>query len=139
MSPLEKVLFETEIPVRITDLNYGNHLGNDSLVSILHEARMHFLNNIDASELDFFGVSLIMSDLAVEYKGEAFYGDTLNIKMEVGSVHKVGFDLFYEFHNKEKLLARAKTGMICFDYSKRKVQQLPGSFIRKVQQLSAND
>ncbi|WP_255669390.1 hypothetical protein [Myroides oncorhynchi] len=31
-------IFETKIPVRITDLNYGNHLGNDKLLSISHAA-----------------------------------------------------------------------------------------------------
>ena len=35
--------FRTEIPVRITDLNYGGHLGNDALLGLLHEARVHFL------------------------------------------------------------------------------------------------
>lgn len=32
--------FEATVPVRVTDLNYGNHLGNDALLSIMHEARM---------------------------------------------------------------------------------------------------
>ena len=26
------------IPVRITDINYGNHVGNNSMVEIIHEA-----------------------------------------------------------------------------------------------------
>ena len=39
----ETYLFSTEIPVRITDLNYGNHLGNDAILSLLHEARVRFL------------------------------------------------------------------------------------------------
>ena len=33
------------IPVRITDLNYGNHVGNDAFVSIIHEARMKWLHS----------------------------------------------------------------------------------------------
>jgi len=33
-------LTEIHIPVRITDINYGNHVGNDAFVSIIHEARM---------------------------------------------------------------------------------------------------
>ena len=36
-------LFSTEIPIRISDINYGGHLGNDAVLSIVHEARIQFL------------------------------------------------------------------------------------------------
>jgi acyl-CoA thioester hydrolase len=36
----ESWTFRTDIPIRITDINYGNHMGNDSFLGILHEARM---------------------------------------------------------------------------------------------------
>ena len=36
----EQFMGSFQVPVRITDINYGNHLGNDAFVSILHEARM---------------------------------------------------------------------------------------------------
>jgi len=36
----DKFIYKTEIPIRITDINYGGHLGNDSLLSIIHEARV---------------------------------------------------------------------------------------------------
>ena len=35
--------FQTTIPIRITDVNYGGHVGNDSILSILHEIRIQFL------------------------------------------------------------------------------------------------
>jgi acyl-CoA thioester hydrolase len=37
------LIFSTKINVRISDINYGNHVGNDSFVSILHEARVQWL------------------------------------------------------------------------------------------------
>ncbi len=47
----EKFIYKTEIPVRITDINYGGHLGNDSLLSIIHEARVRFLKHLEYSEV----------------------------------------------------------------------------------------
>ena len=41
--------FITEIPVRITDLNYGGHVGNDTVLSIIHESRMQWLASIGFS------------------------------------------------------------------------------------------
>ena len=46
------------IPVRITDVNYGNHVGNDSMVSIIHEARMQFLKKYGFSEMNAGGTAL---------------------------------------------------------------------------------
>jgi acyl-CoA thioesterase FadM len=121
--------FATEIPVRITDLNYGGHLGNDALLSILHEARVHFLRSLGL-ESDYDPVSklgLIMVDVAMEYKGEAFHGDVLRIDVAAADVNKYGFDVVYHVHKAGKEVARAKTGMLCFDYNTHKLRQLPES------------
>jgi acyl-CoA thioester hydrolase len=120
--------FRTQIPVRITDLNYGGHLGNDALLGILHEARVHFLRSL-GMESDYDPVSklgLIMVDVAVEYKGEAFHGDVLQFDIAAADPNKYGFDVVYHVHNQEgKEIARAKTGMLCFDYNVRKLRLLP--------------
>ncbi len=42
--------FTTRIPIRITDINYGGHAGNDSMLSIIHEARVQFLKHYDFEE-----------------------------------------------------------------------------------------
>lgn len=125
LTPPEKILFSTKIPVRITDLNYGNHLGNDALVSILHEARVQWLKSAGFSELDAGGTGLIMTDLAVEYKAEAFYGDELSVAIGVADISKMSFDLYYTITNQQdRLVAKAKTGIVCYDYGKKKVAEI---------------
>ena len=64
----EKIIGSVTIPVRITDINYGNHVGNDSFVSIIHEARVQWLSQYGFSELNIAGTSLIMSDLVIEFR-----------------------------------------------------------------------
>jgi len=123
----EKLPFHTTIPVRITDLNYGNHLGNHALLGLIHEARVQYLASMGATELSFFGVSLIMSDVAIEYKGEAFYGDALSFEVGTTEIGRAGFEIYYRVTKDEgsTLIAQAKTGMICFNYETRKVLPLP--------------
>ena len=48
----EKFIFSTEIPLRISDINYGGHLGNDAVLSIAHEARIRFFNKHGFKEID---------------------------------------------------------------------------------------
>jgi acyl-CoA thioester hydrolase len=122
----EKMLAVAKLPVRITDINYGNHLGNDALVSFLHESRVQWLTSLTYSELNINGVGLIMSDLCVEYKGESFYGDHLSISLYAGEVTRVSFELYYTIINQEnKLIAKAKTGMVCYNYELKKVVAIP--------------
>ena len=127
-----KIKFTTTIPVRITDINYGNHVGNDSLVSIIHEARVKWLVTNNYTELNVAGASLIMADLAVEYKGESFYGDVLTINIFIGEITTLGFEIFYEIITKRDnhtiLIAKAKTGLVCYDYNERKVTAIPSEF-----------
>ena len=128
----ENKIFSAEIPVRITDINYGNHVGNDAMVSLLHEARMKWLASLNYTELNIENAALIMADLAVEYKAESFYGDLLLIDIFIGEINKVSFELFYEISTfrKEKkiLISRAKTGLVCFNYEAKKVINIPEKF-----------
>jgi acyl-CoA thioester hydrolase len=118
--------FQTELPIRITDLNYGGHLGNDALLSLLHEVRVQFLKQHGYSEMDFGGAGLIMADVGIVYKGEGFYGDTLTVQVQATEFNKYGFDLVYMLTNQDgKEIAQAKTGMLCFDYTARKLRGVP--------------
>jgi YbgC/YbaW family acyl-CoA thioester hydrolase len=129
--PVHKI-FTANIPVRITDINYGNHVGNDALVSIVHEARVQWLAQNNYTELNVGGAALIMADLAIEYKAESFYGDTLTVAISIGEITKISFEIFYEItiarNDKKILIANAKTGMVCFDYEARKVTSIPEAF-----------
>jgi YbgC/YbaW family acyl-CoA thioester hydrolase len=121
--------FSTNIKIRITDLNYGGHVGNDSFLSLIHEARQRFLNYFGYSELKFENVSLIMADAAIEFKKELNYGDEVKISVAVSGIDKFGLDIFYkiEIITNEKLIlaGKAKTGMLCYDYENKKLVSVP--------------
>ena len=125
--------FSTKIPIRITDLNYGGHVGNDTILSIIHEARMQFLKSLGYSELEMEGVSLIMSDVAIEFRAEVFYGDIITAKVQAGEVSRAGFELLYRLEKEEnKLVTLARTGMVCFNYTQRKVSPIPEAALLKL-------
>lgn len=127
LKPLNKYPFTSELAVRITDLNYGGHLGNDRLLALVHEARVAFLAHYGFSEINCGGVSLILADTAVVYQGEAFAGDRLLFDVAAGEPSKKGFRIFYRVTRKEDNapIALVENGMVCFDYHSRKIQALP--------------
>jgi acyl-CoA thioester hydrolase len=120
--------FSCTIPIRITDINYGGHLGNDTVLTIIHEARMQFLQSHGYKELELEGVGMIMADAAIEFKNEIFYGDQITVWVKAINFSRFGFDLMYKLEKSEAhslLVAVAKTGMVCYDYSKKKITSLP--------------
>jgi acyl-CoA thioester hydrolase len=128
--------FSTSFDVRITDLNYGAHVGNDKVLSFLHEARVRFLQSLGYSELNIEGVGLIMADAALIFKNEMYYGDELLISIHPIEFSRVGFDLVYKIEKKPEqaliLVAIAKTAMVCYDYSMKKVVGLPERAMAKL-------
>lgn len=121
--------FTTSIPIRITDINYGGHAGNDSMLSIIHEARIQFLKHHGYEEKSIAGIGLIMGDVVIEFKKELFYGDTVDIAVTASGFERVSFDIFYrldaERNGKVITVATAKTGMVCFDYTTKKIASIP--------------
>ena len=134
----EKVIFSTSIPVRISDINYGGHVGNDSVLNIAHEARIRFLNSLGYSETDIEGMSIIMTDAVINYKNQGYYGDILKIDVSANDIKNNGFDLYYKMTNEKTgiEIARVKTGIAFFDYTQRKTVRIPEAFKNRVEEIS---
>ncbi|MFT4523090.1 MAG: acyl-CoA thioester hydrolase [Bacteroidia bacterium] len=130
IQPITNEVFTTSLTIRVTDLNYGNHLANQNVLVFAHEARIDFLASLGVNELDFYGVSLIQGDAAVVFKSEGFLKDKIEITIGVEEVGNSSFDLVYFMFNytTQKPLALVKTGLVCFDYSERKVRPIPKIF-----------
>jgi acyl-CoA thioester hydrolase len=132
--PADNPLFTASIPVRVGDLNYANHVGNDSVLSVIHEARMQWLRCQGYDEMNAGGNSLIMADVMIAYKGESFYGDTLLVRIYADEITDRSFDLLYQISTVRNGMrcdiADAKTGMVCFDYESRKIVSIQSGLKR---------
>lgn len=134
----EHFQFSTFIPIRITDLNYGNHVGNDAILTLVHEARVQYLHSMGYSEMNVEGTSLIMGDAGIEFKKELLYGQKIEVQVTADNFSRVSFDLYYKIliHTEQsaEIAALIKTGMICFDYNNKKVTALPAAALAKMKQ-----
>ncbi len=122
--------------IRVTDLNYGGHVGNDTILSLLQEARQQFLQSKGYAELEVESYGLIMADAMIEYKKELNHRDKIKIAVTAADFDKLGFDLYYQvliINNGEEVLAvRAKTGMMLYDYDAKKKVSLTDEIISKL-------
>ena len=122
--------FSTRLDTRISDINYGQHVGHDTLISLLHEARFRYFKSLGLDEGNIDGVSVTMSDLAVMYRSQVFYGTRLDIALAAGDFNKYGCDFFYRVTRADdnELVLEAKTGLVFFDYAAGKVVPMPRLF-----------
>jgi len=130
----EPIIFSTTYTVRITDINYGGHVGNDSILAIVHDARVQFLSSLGLSELDVgSATALIMTQAQITYLGESFHGDVLQIELGVDEVTSRSFELIFCITNTAngKDIARARTAMLGFNYTTKKVSALSATFLSK--------
>lgn len=123
-------LHTTDIPIRVTDLNYGNHLAHDRLVSILHEARVRFFRAFGFEERNTEGRGILLVDLAVTYHREAFYGQTLRVEVAIGEAATRGCELLYRVTDAAngETVALAKTGIVFIEPASRRVVSIPPAF-----------
>ena len=127
--------FKTQLTVRVTDINYGGHLGNDSFYSFFHEVRIRYFRELGLSEGDIGeGVSLTQSEGHIEYKAEAFLGDVLLATVFIDQITRTRFRINYEFFRQSdgKLIGTGYAVLAAFDYNVRKPQKLPDSFVEKI-------
>lgn len=130
----ERFIFTTELPIYIGHINYGGHLDNALLLTLVSEARVRFFQNLGYTELDVEGLGMIMVDAAVQYRSEAFQGEVMRLEITPQDVHGKGFDLVWRMGDKAsgREVARGKSGMLFFDYQQRKVQAVPEGFLRQL-------
>lgn len=135
----EQFHFTTQISIRISDINYGGHAGNDTILSLAHEARVQFLKKAGYGELDIEGIGLIITDAAIEYKSELFHGEIVLVSVKATNFSKAAFDIFYKLEkengSERKLVAKIKTGMLGYDYSKKKIVAIPENALKKIESL----
>ena len=129
----ERFSFSTEIPIYINHINYGNHLDNSALISLVSEARVRFFKALGYTELDVEGCGIVVADVAAQYKSEAFHGEVLVFEMAADDFNKYGCDLVWRISDKASCreVARGKTGVMFFDYTARKAALVPPAFAAK--------
>lgn len=130
--PEDQFCYSTHLTVRVTDINAANHLGNDSMISMISEARARFLFDFgirEAAEAD----GIIVTDLATMYRAESHARDQLLFEVGVMDFNRYGGDIIFRITRPADgtLIALAKSGFVFFDYRLGKVAEMPADFRAK--------
>ncbi|MDZ7809258.1 MAG: thioesterase family protein [Arhodomonas sp.] len=129
----ERMPFTHRLTVRVTDLNFGGHMGNEMVLVYAQEARAAFLSHHGYSESNVEGLGIIVADAVVMYRAEAFADDPLDIRVGLDGFNRYGCDIYDHLLHADRghEVARAKTGIVFFDYGERRIARAPGAFVQR--------
>lgn len=127
--------FSTALPIYVNHINAAGHLDNALLLTLVTEARARFFQSLGYQELDVEGVGIVLADAALQYKSEAFHGETMVVSMTAADFNKYGCDLMWKMEDQAsgREIARGKSGIVFFDYGTRRIAPVPDAFRRRVQ------
>lgn len=136
--PEDQYYFFTQLTVRVTDVNAANHLGNDSMISMISEARARFLYEFGIQETQNDHIGIIVTDLATMYRAEAFGRDRLLFEVGVMDFNKYGGDFTFRITRPQDdtLIALAKSGFVFFDYKNKRPVPMPRKFYAKFEKVN---
>ena len=135
----EQFAFSTDITLYQSHINFGGHLDNALLLTVVSEARARFFKSLGYSELDVAGAGIIVADAALQYRSEAFHGEVMVVHMDAANFSRKGCDLLWCMNEKvsQREVARGKTGIVFFDYATRETVPVPPAFRAQLAPLSA--
>ena len=126
----DREVFAGSYTVRVGDINYGGHMGNDKALLLFHDARIHFLEERGYSESDIGGPGLIMGDAHVYFKKEVFRRDELKVYIHIDDIREISFVMHYSIMRDGIQVMHGHTKMISFDYDKRRDVRIPEAFLK---------
>jgi acyl-CoA thioester hydrolase len=136
----DKYEFEYARILQVSDINYGGHLGNDSIVTIVHEARIDMLNKLGCTELNLGDnrTGIIMADLAVNYLGQGYLLDKVTVFSHIDEITSASFRIFHYIVKDKAPVALAETGIITYDYQAKSIASIPEIFLKKIEEHLKN-
>lgn len=127
-----KIEYIEIIKPRISDINYGGHVGHVELIHLLHEVRVKFLRKYHLNEIEINGGSLIVRELQIKYLNQSFWNDELKIHLTLETVRaKIIFH--YSIYNisKNNMTANAEINMVLMNKDNQKLSK-PNIFLERL-------
>lgn len=131
----EKSIFTYKSTISVNQINYGGHLGNDSVLTIFQDARIaFFLSNKLAENNIGENLGIIQNDAAVQYLSEGHLHEQIITEVAILPTSKIGFDVYYKITaiDSGKVISIGKTGMITYSYTNKKIASTPDSFLKLI-------
>src|SRR3979409_771496 len=121
--------FTTDIQMRFRDIDGMGHLNNAVYLSYTELARTQFYMD-HAHKRTLEDIDFILAHVDIDFESQAVWGDEIRVSAWPSKIGTSSFTLTYEVSEKRsgRILARAKSVQVSYDYENKKSQPIPRQF-----------
>jgi acyl-CoA thioester hydrolase len=117
--------FSHRVEVRFRDCDPMGHVNHAVYLTYLEQCRFAFWRRVTGAQAG-PGARIIIARAECDYRAPAFFGEELEVRVNVGDIGRSSFTLVYEIVNvaSGRLLAEARTVLVAYDYGEGKSMPL---------------
>jgi acyl-CoA thioester hydrolase len=117
--------------VRFRDLDGFGHVNNAVFLTYLEEARNALLSHLGLARR-VAEIAMILARVEIDFRAQVEVGDELEIGVRPARLGTKSFDLEYELHVGDRVVAEARTVLVGFDYEANATMELPDDWKRSL-------
>ncbi|HKG44024.1 MAG TPA: thioesterase family protein [Gaiellaceae bacterium] len=117
--------------VRFRDLDAMGHVNNAVFLTYIESARVAFLQHLGAATT-VEEMSIIVARIEIDFRAPVGFGDEVEIAVHTSRFGEKSFDLDYELRVGGKVVARAKSVLVSYDYGRGETVELPDDWREKL-------
>ncbi|HEX9340595.1 MAG TPA: thioesterase family protein [Thermoplasmata archaeon] len=121
--------FTTDVQMRFRDIDGMGHVNNAVYLSYIELARTRFYMEV-AGKRSLDEIDFILAHVDIDFESQSVWGDQIQVAVWPSKIGTSSFTLSYEVAEKQsrRVLARAKSVLVSYDYEKRKPKPIPPDF-----------
>jgi acyl-CoA thioester hydrolase len=128
-------MFTHSLQVRFRDLDALRHVNNSVYLTYLEEVRIAYMQAHQTGSVFDVQHGTIVARCEIDYRYPAVLGDTLITEMCVGEIRRSSFEFIYTLYRQSdrRLIAQAKTIMVCYNYALGTPVRLPDEWRKQLE------
>ena len=128
----EQAHYEFSFPMNVQkkNLSPGDHVGLDDFTRILHQTVIDVLQQLGLQESDLGDgkTGVFEEETLVNFRSEAFLGDSLLIEAHIDEISAEGFRIFHRITRRGALIVLAENGLVGYDFARHVREPIPETF-----------
>ena len=130
-------MFTFNYTIKQEDLNYGNHVGNETALLFFQWARESFLRQNNLSETNIGdGNGFIQVEATVQYKKQLFLNQKIEVRIAKIEIKGLKIVFEYEIYSGQDLAITGTATVLAYNYEEQKVKKVPTNFKEIVEKYS---
>jgi len=123
--PIGKAVYEASVEIRFADIDAMGHVNNAVYFSYFEQARMAYFKDRVARIWNWNEDGVIVARNEIDYVYPVFLNDRMIIRLWVEHVGSKSFTVCYRVMVEERLCAKGKSVLVCFNHKNKATQMLP--------------